>query len=51
MTQVTITTRAAQHHVADLNVPIGCAVAARGGRRRILNQELARLGDAGNRHR
>jgi regulator of RNase E activity RraA len=23
--QVTITTRAAQHHVADLNVPIGCA--------------------------
>ena len=22
--QVTITTRAAQHHVADLNVPIGC---------------------------
>ncbi len=23
--QVTITTRAAQHHVADLNVPVGCA--------------------------
>jgi len=23
--QVTITTRAAQHHVADLQVPIGCA--------------------------
>ena len=25
VSQVTITTRAAQHHVADLNVPIGCA--------------------------
>ena len=27
--QVTITTRAAQHHVADLNVPIGCAGSGR----------------------